>query len=635
MSTQIGPGLRDYLTALEARLAASASSPDRCWSCRATAAPSPRARRPAVGDQHGRLGAHRRCRRIASPLGRQLGHRNIISTDVGGTTFLVGLIVDGEPVRATTHGDQPPSDQRADPAGRRDRLRRRRDRLARRGRQPADRAAQRAGRARAGLLRAGRHRADQHRRQPGARHPPRARPARRPQAAVRRAGRARPSTPRSPKPLGPVRRGGRRGDLRGAERADRRPAAQDRRRGGPRPARLRALRLRRRRPGALRPLRRRGRRRRGRRAARASRVGVLRLRARVLGHRAGRRAVRPDCSSRSTRRGSSATSPSWRRGCATALDRQGVRFARVELHREIDMRYAMQLAEVTAPVRGGALDAAGDRGAAAGFEQRYAALYGAGVGFPRGRHPGDHLPGPRRRGRCRSPRAARRARRVTDDPADGALGSRPVCLDADRRASSTPPSTTTAQLRAGHVLTGPGDRRGADDHRRRARRSHRHASTARQPDHPLRWERRRDHARSPAPRCSPAAPSTRTSCCPLAAAALPAAHRHPGADRRPRPADLRGGPAPALVGHRRDGRGAQAHVRLADRHRRQRLRLRDQRRARPGGAGRALQHDARRRRRPRHLLDARGTGRPTPASPTATCSCATTRGSAAACTRTT
>ncbi len=35
-------------------------------------------------------------------LGRQLGHRNIISTDVGGTTFLVGLIVDGEPVRATT-----------------------------------------------------------------------------------------------------------------------------------------------------------------------------------------------------------------------------------------------------------------------------------------------------------------------------------------------------------------------------------------------------------------------------------------------------------------------------------------------------------------------------------------------------
>src|SRR5688572_23283879 len=38
----------------------------------------------------------------AVSLGRQLGHRNVIATDVGGTTFLVGLVVDGEPVRSTT-----------------------------------------------------------------------------------------------------------------------------------------------------------------------------------------------------------------------------------------------------------------------------------------------------------------------------------------------------------------------------------------------------------------------------------------------------------------------------------------------------------------------------------------------------
>ena len=38
----------------------------------------------------------------AVALGEQLGHRNIIATDVGGTTFLVGLVVDGEPVRAST-----------------------------------------------------------------------------------------------------------------------------------------------------------------------------------------------------------------------------------------------------------------------------------------------------------------------------------------------------------------------------------------------------------------------------------------------------------------------------------------------------------------------------------------------------
>ncbi len=35
-------------------------------------------------------------------LGATLGHRNIISTDIGGTTFLVGLIVDGRPVTSTS-----------------------------------------------------------------------------------------------------------------------------------------------------------------------------------------------------------------------------------------------------------------------------------------------------------------------------------------------------------------------------------------------------------------------------------------------------------------------------------------------------------------------------------------------------
>jgi N-methylhydantoinase A len=35
-------------------------------------------------------------------LADQLGHRNVITTDVGGTTFLAGLIVEGEPVTATS-----------------------------------------------------------------------------------------------------------------------------------------------------------------------------------------------------------------------------------------------------------------------------------------------------------------------------------------------------------------------------------------------------------------------------------------------------------------------------------------------------------------------------------------------------
>jgi N-methylhydantoinase A len=35
-------------------------------------------------------------------LGATLGHKNIISTDIGGTTFLVGLVVDGKPVTSTS-----------------------------------------------------------------------------------------------------------------------------------------------------------------------------------------------------------------------------------------------------------------------------------------------------------------------------------------------------------------------------------------------------------------------------------------------------------------------------------------------------------------------------------------------------
>ena len=192
-----------------------------------------RARGARLRDQHGRVGAHRRCRRIrragspARPPQHHLHRRRRHHV----------------PRRARRrrragarhhHGDQPPPDQRADVARRGHRLRRRRHRLARPGRQPAHRPAQRAGRARARLLRGRRHRADQHRRQPGARHPPRAGPARRAQAAV---GRARPPGHRHPdrQAARPLRRGGRGGDLRRAERADRRPAAQDRRRGGPRP----------------------------------------------------------------------------------------------------------------------------------------------------------------------------------------------------------------------------------------------------------------------------------------------------------------------------------------------------------------------------------------------------------------
>lgn len=100
MSAQIAPALRDYLEPLSEGLRqrglsgpllimqssggtiASTEAPDNAIS--------------TVGSvlAGGVIGATR--------LAEQLGHRNVIATDVGGTTFLAGLIVDGEPLRGST-----------------------------------------------------------------------------------------------------------------------------------------------------------------------------------------------------------------------------------------------------------------------------------------------------------------------------------------------------------------------------------------------------------------------------------------------------------------------------------------------------------------------------------------------------
>ena len=100
MSTQIGPGLRDYLGNLEAKLRdRKLAGPLLVMQSNGgavAAAEAPRNAISTVGSvlTGGVVGA--------VSLGKQLGHRNIIATDVGGTTFLVGLVVDGEPVRASS-----------------------------------------------------------------------------------------------------------------------------------------------------------------------------------------------------------------------------------------------------------------------------------------------------------------------------------------------------------------------------------------------------------------------------------------------------------------------------------------------------------------------------------------------------
>ena len=136
------------------------------------------------------------------------------------------------------------------------------------------------------------------------------------------------------------------------------------------------------------------------------------------------------------------------------LDRQGLTFESVEIHREIDMRYAMQLAEVTVPVTGGPLDQAALDEAAAHFETRYAELFGPGSGF---REAGVQAITYRVRGRGVlpfSPELPALPGGDGPDPAAAETGRRPVHLDITRGFEDTPVYDYAA-LRAGHVLAGP------------------------------------------------------------------------------------------------------------------------------------------------------------------------------------
>jgi len=96
MNAQIGPTLRDYLAPLSSELQARRLRGPLLvmqgsgGTIAATEAPEQAITTIGSVLTGGVAGARK--------LGAQLGHDNIISTDVGGTTFLVGMIVDGEPV---------------------------------------------------------------------------------------------------------------------------------------------------------------------------------------------------------------------------------------------------------------------------------------------------------------------------------------------------------------------------------------------------------------------------------------------------------------------------------------------------------------------------------------------------------
>jgi N-methylhydantoinase A len=133
------------------------------------------------------------------------------------------------------------------------------------------------------------------------------------------------------------------------------------------------------------------------------------------------------------------------------LDRQGLTFEQVEIVREIDMRYAMQLAEVTVPVGDGPIDEKVLHSAAERFETKYAELYGQGSGF---REAGIQAITYRVRGRGVLPFSPELPPLDRADGPAPSSGRRPVYLEIGQGFVDTPIYDYTT-LRAGHVITGP------------------------------------------------------------------------------------------------------------------------------------------------------------------------------------
>lgn len=136
------------------------------------------------------------------------------------------------------------------------------------------------------------------------------------------------------------------------------------------------------------------------------------------------------------------------------LARQGLTFADVKIHRSVDMRYSMQLAEVPTPVPEGPLGRATIEATVDAFERHYAALYGEGSGF---RESGIQAITFRVRGEGVlpfSPAFPGVSPARSSDPAEARAGSRPVCLGGTAGFVDTA-VYDYSKLRAGHVLQGP------------------------------------------------------------------------------------------------------------------------------------------------------------------------------------
>lgn len=137
-----------------------------------------------------------------------------------------------------------------------------------------------------------------------------------------------------------------------------------------------------------------------------------------------------------------------------AMRRQGIEVSRVILHREIDIRYGLQLEEVTTPLAPGPITVASLESAIDDFERRYARMFGEGSGFAGA---GVHAITFRIRGVGvleTHPTFEKIARAASSDPSSAILMTRPVCLDGAKGYVETPIYDYHG-LRAGHRITGP------------------------------------------------------------------------------------------------------------------------------------------------------------------------------------
>lgn len=136
-----------------------------------------------------------------------------------------------------------------------------------------------------------------------------------------------------------------------------------------------------------------------------------------------------------------------------AMARQGIPLSRVVLHREIDLRYGLQLEEVTTPLADGPISARTLEDCIDDFERRYARLYGEGSGFAGA---GVHGITFRIRGDGVlevNPTFEKLDRALSTDPLVAIKAIRPVCLGS--RGFVDTPVYDSNQLRAGHLIVGP------------------------------------------------------------------------------------------------------------------------------------------------------------------------------------